>query len=113
MSQRTAERLAAAAAAVRRPGDLIVASIHWGGNWGYGVPDEQRRFAHALIDLGAADVVHGHSAHHAKAIEVHAGRPILYGCGDFINDYEGIAGYEGIAATSPFPTCPGWTRTGD
>lgn len=95
LSQRTAERIAAAAAAVRRPGDLIVASIHWGGNWGYGVPDEQRRFAHALIDLGAADVVHGHSAHHAKAIEVHAGRPILYGCGDFINDYEGIAGYEG------------------
>ncbi len=29
-----------------------------------------------------------------KAIEVHKGKPILYGCGDFLNDYEGIGGYE-------------------
>ncbi|HVV46860.1 MAG TPA: archease, partial [Bryobacteraceae bacterium] len=28
------------------------------------------------------------------AIEVYRNKPILYGCGDFINDYEGIAGYE-------------------
>jgi poly-gamma-glutamate synthesis protein (capsule biosynthesis protein) len=27
-------------------------------------------------------------------MERHAGRLILYGCGDFLNDYEGIAGYE-------------------
>jgi len=25
---------------------------------------------------------------------VYRERPILYGCGDFLNDYEGIAGYE-------------------
>ena len=28
------------------------------------------------------------------AIEVYHGRLILYGCGDFLNDYEGITGYE-------------------
>jgi len=39
-------------------------------------------------------VVHGHSSHHPLGIEVHRGRPILYGCGDFINDYEGISGHE-------------------
>jgi poly-gamma-glutamate capsule biosynthesis protein CapA/YwtB (metallophosphatase superfamily) len=39
-------------------------------------------------------VVHGHSSHHAKAIEVYHKRLILYGCGDFLNDYEGIRGYE-------------------
>jgi poly-gamma-glutamate synthesis protein (capsule biosynthesis protein) len=38
--------------------------------------------------------VHGHSSHHVKAIEVHRGRLILYGCGDFLDDYEGIGGYE-------------------
>jgi poly-gamma-glutamate synthesis protein (capsule biosynthesis protein) len=38
------------------------------------------------------DIVHGHSSHHFKGIEVHRGRPILYGCGDFLNDYEGISG---------------------
>jgi poly-gamma-glutamate synthesis protein (capsule biosynthesis protein) len=74
----------------RRPGDRVVVSLHWGGNWVERVPAAHRHFAHRLIDLGAADVVHGHSSHHPLPIEVHAGRPILYGCGDLVNDYEGI-----------------------
>jgi poly-gamma-glutamate capsule biosynthesis protein CapA/YwtB (metallophosphatase superfamily) len=77
----------------RRPGDRIVASIHWGGNWGYDVPREQRELAHGLID-GGVDVVHGHSSHHPKGIEVHEGRLVLHGCGDLLNDYEGISGRE-------------------
>ncbi|NUP11125.1 MAG: CapA family protein [Polyangiaceae bacterium] len=77
----------------RRPGDIVVVSIHWGGNWGYRVPDAHVRFAHALIDAGA-DVIHGHSSHHPRPIEVHAGKLVLYGCGDLINDYEGIRGHE-------------------
>lgn len=77
----------------RRKGDVVLVSIHWGPNWGYDVPYRHRRFAHDLIDSGRADVVHGHSSHHPLAIEVYAGRPILYGCGDFINDYEGIGGH--------------------
>jgi poly-gamma-glutamate synthesis protein (capsule biosynthesis protein) len=78
----------------RRPGDTVVVSIHWGGNWGYAVPPAQRAFARRLVDQAGVDVVHGHSSHHPKGIEVHAGRPILYGCGDFLNDYEGIHGRE-------------------
>jgi len=74
--------------------DLIVASIHWGPNWGYDVPEQQRRFAHALIDHAGASIVHGHSSHHSKGIEVYRDRLILYGCGDLLNDYEGIEGYE-------------------
>jgi poly-gamma-glutamate synthesis protein (capsule biosynthesis protein) len=79
---------------VRRPGDLVVASIHQGGNWGWGVPPAERRLAHALIDRAGVAVVHGHSSHHVKGIEVHRGRLILYGCGDLLTDYEGIGGYE-------------------
>ncbi len=86
--------IAARVRAVRRPGDVVVASIHWGGNWGYGIPPAQRRWAHALIEEAGVDVIHGHSSHHPKGIEVHAGKPILYGCGDFLNDYEGIGGRE-------------------
>lgn len=78
----------------RRPDDVIVVSIHWGPNWGYEVPDTQRRFAHALIDDVGVSVVHGHSSHHAKGIEIYRGRAILYGGGDFLNDYEGIGGHE-------------------
>jgi len=77
-----------------KPGDLIVVSVHWGSNWGYEVPEAQRRFAHALIDRAGASVIHGHSSHHPKGIEVYRNRLILYGCGDFLNDYEGIKGYE-------------------
>jgi poly-gamma-glutamate synthesis protein (capsule biosynthesis protein) len=84
-----------AIAEARRPGDVVVASLHWGGNWGYTVSEEQREFAHALIDSGAVEIVHGHSSHHAKGVEIYRGRPVLYGCGDFINDYEGISGYRG------------------
>ena len=84
--------------AVRKQGDVVVASIHWGGNWGYAVPTAQRAFAHALIDSAQVDVVHGHSSHHFKGIEVHRHRLILFGCGDFINDYEGIGGQESYRA---------------
>jgi len=87
-------RIARRIRADRRPGDVVVASIHWGGNWGYDVPDRQRDFAHGLIDHAGIDIVHGHSSHHAKGIEVYRHRPILYGCGDLITDYEGISGYE-------------------
>ncbi|MQA87561.1 MAG: hypothetical protein GEV03_23795 [Streptosporangiales bacterium] len=78
---------------VKRPGDVAVASIHWGSNWGYDVPRDQIRFAHALID-GGVDVVHGHSSHHPRPLEVYRGKLVLYGCGDFVDDYEGIAGHE-------------------
>ena len=43
---------------------------------------------------GGADVVHGHSSHHPRPVETYRDRLILYGCGDFVNDYEGIGGYE-------------------
>jgi poly-gamma-glutamate capsule biosynthesis protein CapA/YwtB (metallophosphatase superfamily) len=79
--------------AIKRHGDVVVASVHWGSNWGYEIPDGQRRLAHELIDVGGVDVVHGHSSHHPRAIELYRERLILYGCGDFITDYEGISGY--------------------
>ena len=94
LSDVSVTHIAEAITRIKRPYDVIVVSIHWGPNWGYDVPEEQRRFAHALIDKADVSIVHGHSSHHAKAIEVYRDRLILYGCGDFLNDYEGIRGYE-------------------
>ncbi|MBD0424546.1 CapA family protein [Streptomyces sp. TRM S81-3] len=78
---------------VKGPGDIVVVSVHWGSNWGYRVPRAQVGFAHTLVD-GGVDIVHGHSSHHPRPIEVYHDRLILHGCGDFIDDYEGISGYE-------------------
>lgn len=78
----------------REEGDIVLVSIHWGGNWGFRIPPGHREFARGLIDEAGVDVVHGHSSHHPLGIEVHHGHPILYGCGDFLNDYEGIEGRE-------------------
>jgi poly-gamma-glutamate synthesis protein (capsule biosynthesis protein) len=89
-----ARRVAATIRNVKQPGDIVVASIHWGGNWGYEIHEEQKNFARSLIDDAMVDVVHGHSSHHPKAIEVYRSKLILYGCGDLVDDYEGIAGYE-------------------
>jgi poly-gamma-glutamate synthesis protein (capsule biosynthesis protein) len=94
LSERGVAHVLEQIARVRQPRDVIVVSLHWGPNWGYEIADAQRFFAHALIDQAAVSVVYGHSSHHAKAIEVYHDRPILYGCGDFLNDYEGIRGYE-------------------
>ena len=79
---------------VKKQGDIVIVSIHWGSNWGFHIPTEQIEFAHKLIDDAGVDVIHGHSSHHVKGIEVYKDKPIIYGCGYFINDYEGIGGYE-------------------
>ncbi|MFD7442065.1 CapA family protein [Streptomyces sp. NPDC059909] len=93
LSVRSADALVRRLAAVRREGDLAVVSIHWGSNWGYDVSQSQITFARRLVD-GGVDVVHGHSSHHPRPIQVYRDKLILYGCGDLIDDYEGISGYE-------------------
>ena len=93
LSPTAAGALIARTQAARQPGDIVAVSIHWGSNWGYEVHGDQRRFARRLID-GGVDLIHGHSSHHPRPVEVYRGKLILYGCGDCVGDYEGITGYE-------------------
>lgn len=74
----------------RKEDDIVILSIHWGANWVFKIPSSHIQFAHALVDNGYVDIVHGHSSHHILGMEVYKEKPVLYGCGDFINDYEGI-----------------------
>lgn len=76
-------------------GRLVVLSLHWGGNWGFEPGADRKRFARELIDQDVVQLVHGHSSHHPGPLEVRADHLVLYGCGDLINDYEGIGGHEG------------------
>ena len=91
LSVATAGQLTEDIVSRRGPDDRVVVSIHWGDNWGLGVPQAHRDFAHRLIDSRAVDVVHGHSSHHPLPVEVYRSKLIIYGCGDLINDCEGTA----------------------
>ncbi len=92
LSEKTLHTLKKQIQALRRENDVVVFSIHWGGNWGYDISGRQQEFAHGLIDVAGVDLVYGHSSHHVMGIEVYKQKLILYGCGDFLNDYEGISG---------------------
>lgn len=96
LSAATVRRIGERVRRAKGEGDVAVASIHWGGNWGYAIPRAHRDFAHTLIEKGGIDLVHGHSSHHVVGIEVYRGKLILYGCGDLLTDYEGISGYRGF-----------------
>ena len=97
LSRHVADDVAAGVLAHKRNGDIAIVSLHWGSNWGYVISPDEIGFAHRLID-GGVDVVHGHSSHHPRPIEIYRGKPILYGCGDVIDDYEGIGGHEKFRA---------------
>lgn len=94
LSPQAADRIGRRIAGMKGERDIVVVSIHWGPNWGYDIPREQIEFAHRLIEAWHVDIVYGHSSHHSKGIEVYQGKLILYGTGDFIDDYEGISGHE-------------------
>ena len=109
LSDGAADRLCHQILQVRQPGDLTVVSAHWGSNWGYRVAADHVRFAHRLVD-GGVDLVHGHSSHHPRPIEVYRGKLILYGCGDLVDDYEGIRGTTSIGLIFVCSTCRVWIR---
>jgi poly-gamma-glutamate synthesis protein (capsule biosynthesis protein) len=64
--------------------DLVVFSLHAHrqGRW-------LRRFARDIVEAGA-HVFFGHGPHEVRGIEIHQGRPIFYGLGDFAFEFEHI-----------------------
>jgi len=95
------------AAARSHEDELIIVSVHWGGNYSPytcdrtagcdclicgGVPAEWQpaaaiqTVAHALIDAGV-DIIHGGSAHHTLGVEIYQQKPIIYGTGALVDDY--------------------------
>ncbi|KEF60390.1 uncharacterized protein A1O9_01950 [Exophiala aquamarina CBS 119918] len=66
---------------------LKIISIHWGPNYRWRPSKEIVELAHWLVDECDIDIIHGHSSHHIQGIEIYKGKLILYGCGDFVDDY--------------------------
>jgi hypothetical protein len=70
--------------AARDAVDILIVGMHWGVHCLPAVlTDYERELGHALIDAGA-DAVFGCHQHILKGIELHAGKPIFYGLGNFL-----------------------------
>lgn len=93
LSVRAARAITDRVQAHKRAGDIAVISVHWGSNWGWEIPPAQQALAERLVD-GGVDIIHGHSSHHLRPIEVRDEALIMHGCGDLITDYEGIGGHQ-------------------
>lgn len=37
--------------------------------------------------------MHGHSSHHVQGVEIYKGKLVIYGCGDFVDDYALVEEY--------------------
>jgi len=72
-------------AAVRDEADLIVVSLHAGGEYAPQPNALQISFAHAAIDAGA-DIVAGHHPHVLEPIELYNGGLICYSLGNYVFD---------------------------
>ncbi|KAJ9651168.1 hypothetical protein H2198_009545 [Neophaeococcomyces mojaviensis] len=73
--------------------DLKVFSVHWGPNYSWRPSEDIKSLARFLIDNCGVDIIHGHSSHHVQGVEVYNGKLIIYGCGDFVDDYAVNAEY--------------------
>ncbi|MEX2542020.1 MAG: CapA family protein [Trueperaceae bacterium] len=63
--------------------DFVLVSVHWGYGRGEPLADYQQPLGRALIDAGAHMVLGNHT-HSPSGIELHEGRPIIYGLGNHI-----------------------------
>ncbi len=64
---------------------VLIAFIHWGSEYIHMQGDNERKFAHALVDKGV-NVIVGSHPHVVQGIELYKNTPIFYSLGNFIFD---------------------------
>lgn len=83
------ERACRAIEEAKEEADFVVVSIHWGVPPAFLAPcqgelaEYQRPVAQAMVDAGAGLIV-GHHPHVIHGMEVIAGCPVFYSCGNFL-----------------------------
>lgn len=78
-------RIKQAVTAARSQADVVIFLMHSGNEYKQEANARQKTYAHAAVDAGA-DLVVGHHAHVVQEMETYAGKPILYGLGNFVFD---------------------------
>jgi poly-gamma-glutamate synthesis protein (capsule biosynthesis protein) len=82
------EQLREDIAKVKKAADFVVVSFHWGDFMRpFHLTDHELKTARLCIDLGV-DFVVGHHHHALRGMEFYKGKPILYGLGHFVFDFE-------------------------
>lgn len=73
--------------------DIVIADIHWGNEFSYGVTENMRNIAISAIDSGVDMVIGSHAAGVYPIIQ-YKGKPIIYSLGYFIGDSDLYVGKE-------------------
>lgn len=80
----TADVLAAARAAKQAGADVVIASLHWGGEYQSQPSAQQRELAVTLLADDAVDLIVGHHAHVVQPFEQINGKWVAYGLGNHL-----------------------------
>ncbi|UJW30229.1 CapA family protein [Saccharothrix sp. AJ9571] len=89
------EAMAADISALRAEADVVLVALHKGvGHTPAAVAMYESPVARAAVDAGA-DAVFGHHAHIMRGIEVHRGKPIFHGLGNFVTVTRALTPSEG------------------
>ena len=80
------ERLKADVKSAAAEADLVMVSFHWGVWLRPDILEYQKVLAYAAIEAGA-NVILGHHTHILQGIEFKNGRPIFYGLGNYVFQY--------------------------
>jgi poly-gamma-glutamate synthesis protein (capsule biosynthesis protein) len=78
--------IAAAADARLRGAEVVIVSLHWGGEGSSRVTPFQRSIAEAVTASGAVDLIVGHHAHVIQPIEQINGRWVVFGLGNILSN---------------------------
>lgn len=66
--------------------EVVVLSMHWGGEGSHNVTGLQRSQAEAITGSGLVDLIVGHHAHVVQPIEYVNGVPVIFGLGNIISN---------------------------
>jgi poly-gamma-glutamate capsule biosynthesis protein CapA/YwtB (metallophosphatase superfamily) len=72
---------------LRKKCDVVVLNLHWGENWNSQPNEDQVKFSDQAFDAGA-NIIIGTSSHFPHNLRIKdKNKIIIYGLGDFIDDY--------------------------
>lgn len=79
----TEENIAAVVSAAGERAEIVIATVHWGGEGATGPTSAERRLAQVMIGAGV-DAIVGHHPHVLQTLEYIDGVPVFWSMGNFV-----------------------------